>query len=370
MTQKSTENPTNSGGISTGPIDSDERLAYVALALTPGLGARRLAGLLSQFGSAAAALRHASPGSKTDAEALLTKSARLGIDVLTPADTRFPSQLRSIPDPPTMLFVRGRLELVDKPCVAIVGSRDHTGYGRDVARMLSDAAVRAGIVVVSGMARGLDAVAHTAALDGGGATIGVLGNGIGVVYPVANRELYQRVEADGLLLTEFLPGERPTAYSFPRRNRLISGLAAVVVVVEAAKGSGTLVTVGAALEQGRDVMAVPGPITWRTSDGTNQLIRDGADPLLEIGDLLAKFSHAPCAALPTSGPPDPPPCNLSGNEALVFNALTFEPRHIDQLAENAGLPIGLLLGILCGLELGGLIEQQPGSFFRRVVRLR
>ena len=365
-----TTNPIHSGALSTRASDSDERLAYIALALIPGLGARRLAALLSRFGSASAALQHTSHPPMDAAAALIEKSERDGIEVLTPADERFPRQLRSIPDPPIMLFSRGRLDLVALPAVAIVGSRDHTGYGRDVARMLATAAAHAGIVVVSGMARGLDAVAHSAALDSGGTTIGVLGNGIGVVYPAANRELYDRVEGEGLLLSEFQPGERPTAYSFPRRNRLISGLASVVVVVEAAKGSGTLLTVGAALEQGKDVMAVPGPITWNTSDGTNQLIRDGADPLLEVGDLLAKYSHVAREVPATTGAIGPPPCTLSGNEAQVFNCLTVEPRHVDLIAEGAGLPIGTLLGVLCGLELGGLVEQIPGSLFRRVLRTR
>ena len=376
---------TNSGGLSTTGNDPDERLAYIALALIPGLGARRLASLLSAFGSASGVCKAPLAGPQAsnawqrsaarlihhppidEAGKLLDACNARGINLLTPDAAEFPSQLRSIPDPPVMLFARGRLDLLAIPAVAIVGSRDHTRYGRDVATMLGEGAAAAGVVVVSGMARGLDAVAQCAALDCGGTTIGVLGNGIGVVYPAANRDLYDRVEAAGLLLTENPPGERPTAGSFPRRNRLISGLAQVVVVVEAARGSGTLVTVAAALEQGRDVMAVPGPITSLTSEGTNQLLRDGADPILQLNDLLAKFSLT--AAMPgaASGQPRFPPCNLSGNEAIVFNALTVEPRHVDEIAERTGLPIGTLLGVLCGLELGGLVEQLPGSLFRRAL---
>jgi DNA processing protein len=374
----------NSGGLSTRSNDPDERLAYIALALIPGLGARRLASLLSAFGSATAACKAPAtrlPASDAwqrsaarlihhppidDAVKLLDTCHAQGIHLLTPDDNEFPPVLRSIPDPPVMLFARGRLDLFTRPAVAIVGSRDHTRYGQDVAKMLGEGVAAAGIVVVSGMARGLDAVAQCAALDGGGTTIGVLGNGIGVVYPAANRELYDRVESKGLLLTENPPGERPTAGSFPRRNRLISGLARVVVVVEAAKGSGTLGTVAAALEQGRDVMAVPGQITSPTSEGTNQLLRDGADPILQLIDLLAKFSLAAETVAAESEQPHLPPCNLSGNEAMAFNALTAEPRHVDEIAERTGLPIGLLLGVLCGLELGGLAEQLPGSLFRRV----
>ena len=303
------------------------------------------------------------------AEVLLARAAAKGVTVVTPADDAFPARLRSIPDPPAMLFLRGRLDLVNGPAVAIVGSRDHTGYGRDVAHVLSVAAAKAGICVVSGMARGLDAVAHEGALQAGGATIGVLGNGIGVVYPAANRELYEQVETHGLLLTENPPGERPTVGAFPRRNRLISGLADVLVVVEAAKGSGTMLTVAAALEQGREVMAVPGPITSPTSAGTNQLLRDGADPLLHPDDLLEKFALVSSARAADHGPLDPPPCHLSATEARVFDALTVDARHVDDLTLAIGLPVGEVLGVLCGLELGGLVEQLPGSLFRRLPRV-
>ena len=216
----------------------------------------------------------------------------MGGRVLLFDDPEYPPSLRVIPDAPPVLFVQGGLSLLDPPAVAIVGSRDHTAYGGEVGRKLAWGAASAGLVVVSGMARGLDAVAHSAALDAGGGTIGVMGNGLGVVYPAANRRLYSRVERRGLLLTEFPPGERPSAGSFPRRNRLISGLARVTVVVEAARGSGALITAGTALDQGREVMAVPGNITSPTSTGANELIRDGATPLLTIEDLLRHYPEA------------------------------------------------------------------------------
>ena len=221
---------------------------------------------------------------------LVEDAERLGARILIPDDAGFPPLLRTIAEPPPVLFALGNLALLERPALAVVGSRDHTGYGETVARSVAAQAARAGIVVVSGMARGLDAVAHTAALDAGGATVGVLGNGLGVIYPAANRRLYERVAANGLLLTEFPPGERPHAGSFPRRNRLISGLARVTLVVEAAVGSGALITAGAALDQGREVLAVPGPITSAVSAGTNRLIRDGATPYLEPVDL---FTHYP-----------------------------------------------------------------------------
>jgi DNA processing protein len=207
-------------------------------------------------------------------ERALEEIERLGARALLAHDPGYPAVLREIPDAPPVLFALGDLALLERPAVAIVGSRDHSDYGGEVARALAWGAASSGLVVVSGMARGLDAVAHAAALDAGGGTIGVLGNGLGVIYPSANRRLYQRVAERGLLLTEFPPGERPTAGSFPRRNRLISGLARVTVVVEAAEGSGALITAGTALDQGREVMVVPGNITSPSSVGANRLIRE------------------------------------------------------------------------------------------------
>lgn len=366
------------------PSESAERLAYLALALVPGLGARRLAALLSTFGSATAVLsarlsdlaavsgvprsvvegiRRARPD---QVPPLLARAAKLGQKVLTPASADFPAGLRSIPDPPIALWVRGRIDLLTLPAVAIVGSRDHTPYGEEVARVVATAAARAGIAVVSGMARGLDAVAHEAALDAGGATIGVLGNGADIPYPSVNRPLYQRVVKHGLLLTEHQPGEEARPAAFPRRNRLISGLARAVVVVEAADGSGTMLTVSAALEQGRDVLVVPGPITSATSRGTNRLLREGATPLLDVADLLTLFGAT--AEPATAGPADPPPCTLSPTEARVYDALSYGGRHTDELALTVGIPVGELLGTLLGLEIGGLAQALPGGHFRRTAR--
>jgi DNA processing protein len=223
------------------------------------------------------------------------------------------------------------------------------------------------------MARGLDAVAHTAALDSGGSTIGVLGNGLGVVYPAANRALYERVTASGLLLTEFPPGERPNAGSFPRRNRIISGLARVTVVVEAAGGSGALITAASGLEQGREVMAVPGPITSPQSVGPNRLIRDGAAPLLEARDLLDHFPDAvpPAAAKPWPPPPVSPPLRplpeeLGEAERAIAALLGHEPVMLDDLIASSGRGAHELLAALCGLEISGVVEQGPGRTFRRV----
>jgi DNA processing protein len=365
----------------------DERLAYLTLAQVPGMGPARLDVLLSAFHtalgahSAPFAFLCALPGfSRAFATAikdapleagrrLVAAAEQAGATVLTPADEGFPGPLRTIPDPPPVLFALGDHTLLRRPAVAVVGSRDHTGYGQTVARAVAGEAGRAGIVVVSGMARGLDAVAHAAALDHGGGTIGVLGNGLGVVYPAANRALYERVAAHGLLLTEFPPGEKPHAGSFPRRNRLISGLARVTVVVEAAIGSGALITAGTALDQGREVVAVPGPITGAVSAGVNRLIRDGATPYLELADLMQFFPDVPVPPpLPASAPTPAAalPDGLSPDELELVRLLGTEPVHLDSLVERSARPVGQLLAMLCGLELAGVVEQQPGRRFRRM----
>jgi DNA processing protein len=219
------------------------------------------------------------------------------------------------------------------------------------------------------MARGLDAVAHRAALDAGGTTIGVLGNGLGVVYPAANRELYDRVASSGLLLTEFPPGERPHIGSFPRRNRLISGLARVTVVVEAAVGSGALITADKALDQSREVLAVPGPITSPVSVGCNRLIRDGATPFLEPIDLLQHFPECERTVLPPPVQPQqaaaPLPDSLTREERELAQLLGAQPLHLDDLVARSSRGAGDLLSLLCGLELAGVVEQRPGRLFLR-----
>jgi DNA processing protein len=364
----------------------EERVAYLALTQVPGMGPARLQTLLSAFHtalgahSAPFAVLKTLPGfSRAVAGAvkatplragrkIAEDAANLGAEVLLPADAGYPALLRNIPDPPPVLFALGNTSLLQRPAAAIVGSRDHSAYGAGVCRALSAAAAELGIVVVSGMARGLDAVAHTAALDVGGPTIGVLGNGLGVIYPAANRILYERVARDGLLVTEFPPGERPTVGSFPRRNRLISGLCRVTVVVEAAVGSGALITAGAALDQGREVMAVPGNITSLVSGGSNRLIRDGAAPVLDAADLLQHFPE--CATLPGRRAGKPVsrslPEALSPEERELAVLLGPDAVHPDELATRFRRPVGEVLGLISGLEIAGVVEQCPGRLFRRV----
>ncbi len=364
----------------------DELAATLALAQLPGIGPARLRTLLAAFGGAGSSLQAphgaiaALPGfSRAAATAIrglsvragrlvLEQLDRLGARVLLSTDPDFPPLLREVPEAPTLLYVWGETSLLARPAVAMVGSRNHSEYGATAARLLAGGAARAA-VIVSGMARGIDAVAHAAALDAGGGTVGVLGNGFGVIYPAANRELYERmlVPPHGCLVTELPPGERPHAGAFPRRNRLISGLAGVTVVVEAAAGSGALITADCALDQGRTVLAVPGPITSPTSFGCNKLIQQGAKPALSPGDILEELGLALPEILGGAAPIGPPsrprPSDLDPLERTLWDALVAESRHVDQLVAAAGADVGTVLTALTALEMRGLVRQEPGMRF-------
>jgi len=357
----------------------DEVAAYLALAQLPGIGAARLATLVTAFESAQAAF-HAPHGAiaalpgfgRAAATAIRARSARagqqildqldrLGAMVLLPGDPAFPPLLTEVPAPPALLYVWGDVSLLARRAVGIVGSRNHSAYGAEAARILAGGVARAGVVVVSGMARGIDAIAHGAALDAGGTSVGVLGNGFGVIYPAANRALYEQMIARGCLITELSPGERPHAGAFPQRNRLISGLAGVTVIVEAAPGSGALITADCALDQGRVVLAVPGPITSPTSLGCNKLIQQGAKPALAPGDILEELG------LPGVADPGPArrglPADLSGLQRTLWDALATEPKHVDALVAAAGGDAGTVLTALTELEMRGLVKQEPGMRF-------
>jgi DNA processing protein len=367
----------------TVPDDPRERAAYVALALTPGLGSRlpdiiaacstplgaisAPSAFLGSVGFSKAAVAAIMGATVAEGERVLRAAAAMGVRSIFPGDAGFPARLAEIPDPPRLLFSLGDTALAARPAIAVVGSRSHSDYGLHACRAVVDAAVAAGAVVVSGMARGIDAHAHARALDDGGDTIGILGNGLGVIYPAANRALYERVARDGLLLTEMPPGERPRVYTFPHRNRLIAGLASITVVVEAAHTSGSLITAAAALDAGREVMAVPGPITEATSDGTNALIRDGATPFLTAEDLWAKLPGAP-AIRPLPFPVAPLqrrlPDGLSEVERRIAEVLLHGEQDVDLIARDAKVDAGAALVELLSLELRSVVESRPGRRYR------
>lgn len=375
----------------------NDREAWVTLALTPGIGPARFQSLIRAFGSphgahaapfallcAVSGISHACASAvKEEAQRRSGAAAQEAIDriggrTILFVDPDYPSLLKEVADPPMVLFAWGRPELLGiadsdsapaqlRPCAAIVGTRHPSDYGVTVSREAATACAGAGIAVVSGMARGCDAIAHQAALDAGGATIGVLGNGFGVVYPAANRALYDRVRAEGLLLSEFPPGERPHAGSFPRRNRIISGLARATLIVEAGETSGAMITAGFAADQGREVLAVPGPITSLKSIGTNRLIRDGATPYLESGDLVGLFPEVEGGGsrVPQGEDPalrNPPPSTLDP----LLRHVPSDGALLDTIVDASGWPVAQVLDRLLEFELEGRVEQRPGRVFRRL----
>ncbi|HEU4562817.1 MAG TPA: DNA-processing protein DprA [Longimicrobium sp.] len=377
------------------PVSGDALEPVLRLAMVEGIGPARLSALLARFGSpervlgASAEELTAAPGfgrelvkrlraAATDegrqrARAAMETLDRVGAVAITPDDSAYPDAFRTLPDPPYLLFAIGNLDLLTAPGLGVVGTRTPTEYGRRTAASLSGELARAGLSIVSGMARGIDSAAHAAALEAGGTTVGVLGHGIDRVYPPENARLFAKVAERGLLLTELPPGEDPNAGNFPRRNRLIAALSLGVLVVEMGEKSGAQHTVTYALEQGKDVFAVPGPIGSPQSAGTNQLLKDGARLVTSTADILEELRGVGITLDSSGGPaspanidiPPPPPPNLVPDEAKVYAALTGDARHVDDLAEATGMAPSKVLAALLGLELRELAESLPGKQFRR-----
>jgi DNA processing protein len=347
--------------------------------LLPG-SARRIHALAGRFGSPGAAwaapagnlagadklslekaVELAGRRAEIDPEAELRRLEQSGTGYVTLEEPAYPRRLREIFDPPPGLFYRGQLPGRDTPAVAIVGSRRPTAYGLAVAENLGRQMARAGVLVISGMARGIDTAAHLGALGAGGPTVAVLGCGVDVVYPRENKQVMEKIAAAGAVLSEFPPGSVPEAWHFPVRNRIISGLADALVVVEAAERSGALITADLALEQGREVLAVPGNITSPLSRGPNRLIKQGArlveapeDILEELGlDALFKMKETESAGWPL----------LTNDEDLLLKMLAEEPVPLDQLIEKSTLPPGQIMAALTFLEMKGLVRQLPGKHY-------
>ena len=280
-------------------------------------------------------------------------------DRLLPTDADFPLALKDLQEnAPAQLWIRGRREvLASQPKVAIVGTRRATAYGLRVTRELAGAFARAGACVVSGLAYGVDAAAHRAALENGGTTIAVLGTGLDVTYPPAHRQLQRAVVEQGVLVTELDPSVHGTKWTFPERNRLIAALATVTVVVEAPERSGALITAGHALQLGRIVAAVPGPIDMPQSAGSNQLLRDGAQVLASVEDALALAGLTPPLRTPVADP--------SGDEGRVWKALAEGPLDMDGLCASTGLPASRCMVAVTTLELTGSIECALTGAIRR-----
>ncbi len=351
---------------------------WVAFNRAPGIGPAKVRALLDHFGDLASAW-HASAAELHEAgldrravENLLTlrksyqpesdlrKAERAGARILTWEDADYPIRLREIPNPPPVLYIKGTLVESDQWALAIVGTRRATTYGKEVARMFATELATNGVTIVSGLARGIDAVAHQAALEAGGRTLAVLGHGIDLVYPPEHRKLARQITEHGALVSDYPPGTQPEAVNFPPRNRIISGLSLGVLIVEAGETSGALITADFAAEQGRDVFAVPGNILARSSAGTNKLLQDGAAMALCAQDILEQLNMTMLAQHIEARATIPP---QDETEKQLLSLLSCEPVHIDEIGRQLALPIAQVSSTLALMELKGLVRQVGGMHY-------
>lgn len=347
---------------------------WVAFNKVAGIGPIRLRALLNICGSIEAAwrasihqLQDAGLDKRTQENLLQARReldlaqewqriARAEVEVLTWDDPNYPANLREVEASPPVLYVRGTLIEQDLLAVALVGTRRASAYGREVAHMAASQLAQQQVTVISGLALGVDTIAHRAALDAGGRTLAVLGSGVDQIYPAQNRDLGKDIMANGALISEYPLGTRPEANNFPPRNRIISGLSRGVVVIEAGQRSGALITARFAADQGRDVFAVPGSILHPGSVGCNQLIRDGATPFLSVADLLDQLDFTNFSVqsrVRQSTPADP-------LEAQLLRTLSREPHHIDDIARQLTWPAAQVSSLLIMMELKGLVKQVGG----------
>ena len=400
---------------------SNETISLIHLNLIQGVGLKTVQVLRDVFGSTERALQAAPDElrkidrlSPAVCDLLIHKPVlypierelelihKYGCQVVTLYDAAYPPHLKEIDTPPVVLYVKGELTPEDALSISLVGSRNAKDYGRKVSYRLSYQLAQRGVTVISGLARGIDTSAHRGALEAGGRTIAVMGNGLSVVYPATNSNLAEKIEASGALVSEFPMAVRPKPRNFPRRNRIISGLTLGTVVVEASNRSGALITARLAAEQNREVFAVPGEIFSELSAGTHKLINDGAKLINTVDDLLnelppyvlnqiqSQASPSPVPdteAFPTQAssvekkdaelvPPQPslnaqqsvstpPPPDLTPDEKTIFEAIEVPSSHIDTIVRTTQLPIGQVSSVLLMLELKGIIQQLPGKQFAK-----
>lgn len=364
-------------------MERNELEALIALLQVPGIGSARVRALVSHFKSVHAVVEAPLPAlcevpgiDRTLASAIKESEARefalRQIDraqhrdctLLTFWDDGYPALLKKTNDPPVLLYVKGRLQKIDQNAVAVVGTRSPTQYGKMATEKLVAEMVARGITIVSGLARGVDTTAHQTVVRNGGRTLAVLGSGLDVVYPAENHNLLEEITRAGAVISEFPLGTKPDAVNFPRRNRIISGLSLGVIVIEAGRESGALITANFALDQNREVFAVPGSIFSPKSAGPHQLLKEGAkliqnadDVLEELNSQLELFSPQEIAS--------PLALDLQGESRNVYDHISHEPSHIDALNRKLALPAAQLMSILLDLELRGIIKQLPGKFFVR-----
>ncbi|MCW2277955.1 DNA-processing protein DprA [Heliophilum fasciatum] len=360
------------------PTTAAERVFWIALASLPMIGARRFYRILDHFGSAKAAW--SAPTQAWDGvagvslmrwlptlkerhddriEQLREKLYRSSVQALTMIDSSYPEWLRQIPDPPPVLYIRGELRPEDSKAIAVVGTRRPSAYGERVCRTLVKELTLRGCCIVSGLARGIDGIAHQVALENGGRTIAVMASGVDIIYPSEHQRLAEAITRQGALVSEYPPGLPPEPGLFPARNRVIAGLSQGVLVIEAGERSGALITTDQALEQGREVFAVPGPITQKQNAGTNRLIQQGAKLVMNVNDILADEQGClPFGDTAVSVPPV-----LSSTEQQVLGCLNWDPQGADEIIRLTGLPERTVATTLTLLELKNMIRTLPGERF-------
>ena len=355
---------------------NDKRF-WIGFNLIKGIGAVRMQALIEHFGDLAEAWQAApielaraglslklierivQARQNVDLEKVWGKIEAQGIKILTWEDETYPQRLKEIEQPPPVLYLRGEYLPEDLFAVAVVGTRRVTAYGRQITEELAAFLAANGITVISGLARGVDAIAHQTSLKAGGRTIGVLGSGVDKIYPPEHRALAEKMIEHGAIISDYPPGTPPEASNFPPRNRIVSGLSLAVVVVEAGETSGALITAGFAAEQGREVFAVPGSILAPQSKGTNKLIQNGALPLLSVNDLMQALD------LTRMGEQKAARKIIPGDEteARLMNVLGDEPLHVDEIRNQAELPIERVSAALALMELKGMVRQVGGMTY-------
>ncbi len=355
----------------------DDVRYWLAFNLTRGIGPAKVRALLDYFGGLESAWRAPevqlqeaglecralksmlAARKDLDLDQLEQQLAQAGVQVLTWDHPDYPTRLRNLIDRPPVLYVHGELTPADEWAVAIVGTRNASAYGREVACNLGYALGQAGVTVVSGLARGIDRIAHVAALEAGGRTVAVLGSGLDRVYPAEHKKLAERIRESGAVISDYPLGTNPEARNFPPRNRLISGLSLVVVIVEAGERSGALITAEFAADQGREVFAVPGSILSKRSRGTNRLIRDGVQPVLSAEDVLEELNLQMVAEHKVARVELP----TNPTESTILTHLSAEPLHVDELTVLTSLPVADVSSTLAMMELKGQVRQVGGMHY-------
>ncbi len=355
----------------------DTKAYWVGFNMVKGIGAARLRTLLQYFGDVETAwnappdaLRQAGLGPKlvesfsqvrkgVSLEQVWDRLNQLGIQVFTWEDEAYPHRLQEIDQPPPVLYVKGTLSTEDEWAVAIVGTRGVTTYGRQITSELATSLARRGVTVVSGLARGVDAEAHKAALAAGGRSLAVLGSGLDQIYPPEHRKLAEQMASSGALISDYAPGTAPDGVNFPPRNRIISGLSLAVIVVEAGDRSGALITAEFAADQGREVFAVPGNITAPKSVGCNRLIQQGARPLLQVEDVLESLDLTSLSQQRAARRVLP----KDEVEAKLMVVLGKEPVHVDEIRNQVSMPIEKVSATLALMELKGMVRQVGGMHY-------